>query len=70
MLGKLLQVISVDTRAQMQHTRLNPFRMVYETRFLHIEICSVVSNKVFCVVFSVLICSYWGFLDEYFVDSY
>lgn len=34
-LAKLLQVISIDTRAQMQHNRLKPFIMVYETRFLH-----------------------------------
>lgn len=34
-LGKLLQVISVDTHAQMHHNGLNPVRMVYETRFLH-----------------------------------
>lgn len=54
-LGKLLQVISVDTPAQIQQNGLNLVGMVYETRFFAFSICFVVS-KMFRVGFSTLVC--------------
>lgn len=58
-LGKLLQVISVDTHAQIQHNGLNPARMAYKTRFLHF---------IFSLWF--LRCSEWGLVYWYAVAGH